>query len=278
MSKCSILIPNRYTWDSIILAVESIRKRTRGIETEIIVCDNSMALNNRAVEPKTGETIDGDNGNRLEWLKEQARLGNIRLIENADQKPLYGHGENLKKLIAACDTEYAMLFTSTAEITRRDWLMALINLMPTTRDIGVAKFRPGGVHDNTMLRPPLYWPNMMMLNMAVYRSSERANDWDLEIMPYLEFPYPNIFHGDVKARAIIPNNPLVFCDTGWRFWARIWMDNPLGLRVQPLPDNYWNSYIIWRGGIDRNSHRPSHPHVQNTLAAVKQRLNKLRTE
>jgi hypothetical protein len=151
-------------------------------------------------------------------------------------------------------------------------------MIKSDKDLGIAMWRPGGVHDGTMLRPPLWWPNIMMLNMEAYRRFERPDDWNLDTMPFNEFPYPEIFNDDTGAQKLIPSNPLVFADTGWRLAARLTFENPDGLRMLPLPPNYYMTRMRLYTGIDRNSHRPYIPWVQERLAEIKVRLEKLRTE
>ena len=152
---CSILIPNRYTWEAIELTIESILVRTWYDNFRIIVCDNSH-----------GKGV----GNRLEYLKEHERNGTIRLIENEMetgmwiQKPngmstnRYGHGENLKILLAACETDYAMLLSSGVEILKTDWLDILLGTLKTDKDLGAARFRPAANHFDTTWKAPVWWP------------------------------------------------------------------------------------------------------------------------
>jgi hypothetical protein len=273
-----ILIPNRFTWNAVCLTVESILKRTDYPDYVITVCDNSRAANNRACEPHPLPKMK-DTGERLEYLQIMARLGYIRLIENDSQDRKYGHGENLKLLVGNSKSDYAFLFNSSSEILRPDWITVLVNMIKDPeKDIGVARFRGGGNHFDKCWITPNYWPNMMLLNMRLYREFYPDNTWELAQVPFETFSRKEVFAGQPAPKEPEHDPPLVFCDTGWTLYERLQFDNPKGLRMLALPDNYWNTYIHWYGGIDRNSHRPDHPYVVETLAKVNERLALLRKE
>ena len=279
MSKSvSILIPNRFTWEAIELTVESILKNTWYDNHRIIVCDNSMAANNRACEPKR-EGIGTDDGNRLEYLREQARNGAITLIENKDQDKKYGHGENIKVLLKACNTEYALLFNSTVEIIKSYWINELVDLIKTDKDLGVAKFRTGGKQGELNWISPVYWPNVMLLNMPLYKEFGNVDeDWDLRRIPLSEWKYRDIFkeYPPLKGPESKPEH--VFLDTGYRLWERLEYENPGGLRMLPLPIGYYTQFMTLFDGIDRNSHRPNHPHVVKQRTRIQGRLRFLRCQ
>jgi hypothetical protein len=145
-------------------------------------------------------------------------------------------------------------------------------------DLGVARERDGGNHFDVSWITPTYWPNIMLLNMPLYRRHFADHRWELRQIGFEEFTRPEIFAGLAPPRTPERTPPLVFADTGWTLWERLHFENPVGLRMIPLPDNYWNTHIIWRGGIDRNSHRPEHPHVQGVLSEVDAALARLRNE
>lgn len=272
-----ILIPTRFSWESIELTIESILKRTRGTEFQVIVADNSAAVNNLACETRT-RPARSDDGNRREYLRQMRDEGMIALIEVEEQARCYGHGENLALLCDASESDYAMLLNSNTEVKRGDWLDVLLNLLSDRdKDLGVARERAGGSREHDYICPT-YWPNLMLLDMRLYREHFAGHRWTLRQVQLNEFERPELFANDPPPPAPEYDPPLVFADTGWTLWERLHYDNAAGLRILPLPDNYWNSYVIWRGGIDRNSHRPEHPHVQGVLAEVRQALTKLRVE
>ncbi len=274
MKSISVLIPNRFSWNGICLTIESVLKRTEYLDGhEIIVCDNSQAPNNRACEPHEVKPLDGDNGCRIDYLRDMARQGKIRLIENLEQDKKYGHGENIKLLLGACNSNYALLFVSAAEITSRFWLSQLVNQFTDESILGVARYRPPVQDEYSIYRAPLYWPNIMMLDMTKYTEFAKEGDFDLCQMRAREFPFPRLF-GQIS----IDPNGLIFADTGWRFFARIHFDNPKFYRIAPLPNGYYNTVMRLYGGIDRNSHRPQIPYVKSQLDEIDQRLAQLRKE
>lgn len=274
-----ILIPNRFTWNSICLTIESIIKRTGRQDYRIIVADNSLADNRFACEPHKRPTRE-DDGNRREYLRDLARQPFLKFsyIEVKEQGRRYGHGENLKVLCDASTADYALLLNANSEVVRPDWLDVLIDLMKDSEhDLGVARFRSGGARDHDYITPT-YWPNIMLLDMRLYRKDFPDHKWELRQVGFEDFEKPEIFAGEAPPRMPERTPPLVFADTGWTLYEKLHFDNPAGLRMLPLPDNYWNTAIRWRGGLDRNSHRPEHPHVVSTLAEIDRRLSALRIE
>jgi len=241
-----------------------------------------MAPNNRIREyhPDTPEMED--NGNRLEYLRDQAKQGNIRLIENADQDDKYGHGENIKVLLKACQSDYALLFVSTAEILNGDWLDFLVNEVKTNNALGIAREKSAANHFNQQWIAPVYWPNIMLLDMRIYREfGDIDEDWDLKRTMLPDFKHPELF-ADLEPLAEPDHDPpRVFCDTGSRFWERVSFENPNGYKMLSL-HNYFYSHrhglnrIKLYSGLDRNSHRPYIKHCQDRFAEIKIRLDWLR--
>lgn len=275
MNDVTVLIPTRNVWDGICLTCESIIKRTCG-PVEIIVADNSLAPNARACEPSRMVPEGADDGNRRDYLRGMAQNGHIRLIENTNHARRYGHGENIRIMLEQVRTPYAMLFNSTSEILRADWLDILTSMIhDPEHDLGVARFRSGGAREHDYITPS-FWPNMMLLNVPLLRCVFPENRWDLEQIGFENFHRPEIFTDYPTNPDRTP--PLVFADTAWRLWEKLTYDNPSAARMLPLPDNYWFTHIRWLGGIDRNSHRPDHPHVAETLAEINRRLTVLRAE
>jgi len=280
MSKSvSILIPTRRAFEAIELTLESILMRTWYDNFRIIVCDNSR---------RQGE------GNRYEYLKQHEKNGTIRLIETEiadgswETRPdgswlnRYGHGENLKILLKACNTEYAMLLSSGVEILKTDWLDTLIAMLKTDKDLGAARFRPARNNFDTSWVAPCWWPNLMILNMELYRRIMRDEDWNLVRVPYDIYDRKYLFDGQP-----VPKNPdveglTVFCDTGYYLWEWLEYDNPEGYRMINLdtkPAIYqWRWEFNYYIGLDRNSHRPEHPFVQDQRVLIKNRLRILRCQ
>lgn len=264
---CSILICNRWAEDAVILTIESVLKRTDYPNYKIVVCDNSEGK---------GEA------SRLDYLKDQERRGNIKLIENvirrnADGKMPYGHGENLKVLIKQCDTPYAMLFSSGSEVKNSDWLNQLIGLLETDKDLGVAKTRKAENHFQNCWAANRYIPNWMLLNMDIYRKFGNPDeDWSLKRIPYDEYEHKEAFEGLDPPQHPDPVPLHVFLDTGWRLWERIHYENPEEYRMVEMPFYFPWRIINFFGGMDRNAHRPDHPYVVKTRRLIQERLRLLR--
>lgn len=275
-----ILVPTRFSWDAICLTLESIIKRTTYAGTwSLFVVDNSLADNRFACEPHERKTIDGDDGNRRAYLLDLAASAEIKLMFNVEQGRRYGHGENLKVLCDNCRADYGFLLNSTTEVVRGDWIDVMLErLTDPERDLGVARFRDGGNHFDKCWITPNYWPNIMLLDMRLYRKHFPAHAWELRQVGFEDFERPEIFDGMTPPRTPERTPPLVFCDTGWSLYEKLRFDNPAGLRMHELPPEYYTKYARWFGGIDRNSFRPDHEHVRSTLAEVKVALDQLRAE
>jgi len=280
MSKpVSILIPTRRAFEAIELTVESILARTWYDNFRIVVCDNSHG---------------GGVGNRLEYLKGHERNGTIRLIENEmetgtwEQRPdgmstnRYGHGENLKILLRACETDYAMLLSSGIEILKTDWLDVLLSKLRTEKDIGAARLKPAVNHFDVSWRAPVWWPNIMLLDMRLYRKFGADDDWDLSRIPFDAFPHKHLFDGQAPPKTPDPEGLTVFLDTGYNFWRRLEYENPEGYQMVNLDTNpctlQWTQMFGLYIGLDRNSHRPEHPFVVGQRANIKERLRTLRCQ
>jgi len=268
MKACSILIPNRWTEDAVCLTIESILKRTNYPDFKIVVCDNSGGK---------GEA------SRLGYLKEQERQGNIKLIENVIErnadtgKMPYGHGENLKVLLKACDTPLAMLLSSGCEIKDFSWLRSLVEMLKTDKDLGVAKTRIAENHFNNCFAANRYIPNWLLLNMDTYRKFGNPDeDWELRRVPFSEYWHKEAFVGLEMPSHPDPDPLQVFLDTGWRLWDRVHYENLDGYEMIEMP-----FYFPWRFinafiGMDRNAHRPDHPYVVKTRQQIKRQLDILR--
>lgn len=280
MSKSvSILIPTRRALEAIELTVESILVRTWYDNFRIIVCDNSH-----------GEGF----GNRLDYLKEHERNGTLKLIENPIETGMwemrpggisinkYGHGENLKILLRECETDYAMLLSSGVEILKTNWLDFMLGLLQTDKDMGVARFLPAVNHFDTCWKAPCWWPNVMLLNMSIYRRIMSDDDWDLSRIPYENYEYKHLFNGQSPPGNPDPEGLMVFLDTGYNLWRKLEYDNLEGYRMINLDTDPvsipWRSIFGFFIGIDRNSHRPEHPFVVTQRANIREKLRILRCQ
>jgi len=280
MSKpVSILIPTRRAFEAIELTIESTLAKTWYDNFRIIVCDNSRG--------------EGE-GNRNKYLKQLAKSGAIKLIENTKdgevwkQQPdgtwsnKYGHGENLKMLLSACQTDYAVLLSSGIELVTTTWVDELMALLKTKSDIGAARYRPARNNFETSWVAPVWWPNLMLLNMNLYRKITDDSDWDLARVPYEDFPYKQLFDGQRAPKNPDPEGMMVFLDTGYNLWRKLTYDNPEGFRMinfDTNPTTYqWRDRYNFFIGLDRNSHRPEHSFVKSQRFTIQERLRKLRCQ
>ena len=280
MSKpVSILIPTRRAFEAIELTIESILARTWYDNFRIIICDNSH-----------GEGY----GNRLEYLKEHKKNGTIELIENPMETGMweqksdgmstnrYGHGENLKVLLKACETDYAMLLSSGIEILKTNWLDMLLAMLKTDKDLGVARFRQARNNFETSWVAPCWWPNVMLLNMKLYRKIMRDEDWDLARVPFETYKYKHLFDGKPVPINPDPEGLTVFLDTGYFLWERLENDNSEGYRMINFDANpcilQWREIFGFYIGLDRNADRPEHQFVITQRANIRERLRILRCQ
>ena len=141
----SILIANYQGHEAIELCIESILKRTKNSDYKIIVMDSSPQ----------------DSSDR-KYLEFQRDKNNIELMESEVK---LGHGAALARLLKRCDTGFACLLDSDCEIFQGDWLSVLVNKIKNINDLGVARFRFGGVAADHHCIAPVYWPCVMLLNV-----------------------------------------------------------------------------------------------------------------
>lgn len=280
MSKSvSILIPTRRAFEAIELTIESVLMRTWYDNFRIIVCDNSCG--------------EGE-GNRLEYLKRHERNGTIKLIENISEEAKwkleagglwrnnYGHGENLKILLKACDTDYAMLLSSGIEVMKTDWLDAFMATLKTEKDLGIARFRPARMDSDDVWAAPCWWPNLMLLNMRLYRKIMLDRDWSLARIAYEDYKHKCLFNKKPIPTKSGSDRLMIWLDTGYFLWERLEYDNPEGYRIINFDTDpakfQWVHLFGYYIGLDRNSHRPEHPFVVSQRAKIQKRLRILKCQ
>jgi hypothetical protein len=227
-------------------------------------------------------------------LRQQEKSGTIKLIENKEETDgwkkrknglwsyRYGHGENLKMLLKACDAEFAVLFSSGIETLHTDWLDTFIAMLKTDKDLGAARFRPARNNFETSWVAPVWWPNLMFLNMGLYRKFMSDDDWDLARVPFDDFLYKHLFDGQQAPKNPDPEGMMVFLDTGYNLWKRLEHDNPKGYKMinfDTKPATFqWQNRFDFHIGLYRNSHRPEHPFVVSQRAKIQERLRILRCQ
>jgi len=286
----SILCPNRFSGDAIVLTVESIKQRTNYPSYRISIIDNSQSPWNPKVEPPRQLEGVTDDGNRLEYLREQARLGHIRLIEVKEKYKGYGHGENIKRLLKACRTPYAMLLSSGTEIINPSWLWELMRMMKQNRNaLGIAKSTLPTQHFNACWAAPKYIPNWMFLDMEKYREVGDDEDWGLKRVSTEEYPYMELFDGLPPPTDPEYMPPRVFLDTGWKLYEKLELSkdssvNPNGYKMLTMhaqfvrnePKRTPLTAMLFFGGLDRNSFRPNFEWCKQRRREIARRLRLLR--
>lgn len=262
----SILIANYQGHEAIELCIESILKKTKNIDYKIIVMDSS---------PKDSQDKD--------YLRLQRDRDNIELMESEVK---LGHGAALEKLLKRCDTEFACLMDSDCEILHRDWLSLLVNTIRNANDLGVARFRWGGVAADNHCVAPVYWPCVMLLNIPLYREFEGEDDWQQSGGNYKDYKYKHIFDkaGYSQFGLVItrPNQrevkkDNVGRDTAWRFTEKVLFETDSKYNIYPMPLNFWDIRVKHYGGITRNHFRPEHPVIAPRWKIIKENLIKLRS-
>lgn len=262
----SILIANYQGHEAVELCVESILARTRGDDYKIVVMDSSP-----------------EDSNDKKYLRSQRDRGNIELMESGRK---LGHGAALSRLLRQCNTSFACLLDSDCEILERDWILSLTNKMRNVNDLGVARFRWGGVAEDGHCIAPVYWPCVMLLNVDLYREFEGENDWQQEGTTYSDYKYKWIFNksGYCQSGLIVTTvnqrevkKPNVGRDTAWRFTEKVLFETDNKYTIYPMPLNFWNIKVKHYGGITRNHARPEHPIIAPRWKIIKENLAKLRS-
>lgn len=261
----SILIANYQGHEAIELCIESILKRTKNSDYKIIVMDSSPQ----------------DSSDR-KYLEFQRDKDNIELMESERK---LGHGAALARLLKRCDTGLACLLDSDCEILEGDWLSVLANKIKNADDLGVARFRWGGVAADHHCIAPVYWPCVMLLNISLYREFEGDDDWQQNGANYSNYKYKHIFDkpGCRQFGLIItrPNQrevkkDNVGRDTAWRFTEKVLFETGNKYTMYPMPLDFWNIRVKHYGGITRNHYRPEHPVMIPRWQMIKENLKKLR--
>jgi len=255
MKPCSILVASFNSKYAIELCIESIIKRTDYPDYRIIILDSS---------PKDSKT--------RKFLRAQRNKNRIELLES--EKPL-SHGQALVRLMKYCKTKYACLMDSDCEVLAGDWLIILADLLKDKNDLGVARFKKGGLVPNFHWRVPIYWPAVMFLNMELYREFEGEDDWSQINTTLEEYKYKHIFKPEEIANTKIK---LVNRDTAWRFTEKILFETGNKYKMYPIPPNFWKEKVRHYGGISRNHWRPEHPKIAPRVEAIRKSLARLRNE
>ena len=252
MNPISIVIPNFQGHEAIQLCIESVRARTTGVDYEILVYDNL-----------------GDGRDR-EYLRKQRDAGHIKLIENDGYTR--APGLSMSQLLNRVETEFAVHIESDIEIICPDWLTAVLRLIQDkTKDIAAARYFGPKPHCNTWYAP-IWGPEVILLNMPLYRQIEEPHDWQQKSIPVEQYKYRHIFNEFKPPEGF---NGTVNLDTCWRFTEKMVFENKWGFMVKPLPKDYFWTKVKHFGGI---STRGKNPEIQPRWEEVRRHLAILRTE
>jgi len=261
----SILIANFQGHEAVELCIESILARTKNTDYKIIVMDSSP-----------------EDSPDKEYLWRQKDSGNIELMESERK---LGHGQALSYLLRRCKTRFACLLDSDCEILQWDWLSVLIDKIKNVNDLGVARFRHGGVNASFQCIAPVYWPCTMLLNIPLYRTFEGDKDWQQNGIAYANYSYKQIFNTPgCTQNGLVVTRPgqrevkhkNVGRDTAWRFTEKVLFETNNRYVMHPMPRNYWEVKVKHFGGITRNHSRPDHPVIKPRWATIRKNLRVLR--
>jgi hypothetical protein len=185
-------------------------------------------------------------------------------------------------LLKACETDYAMLLSSGIEILKTNWLDVFLALLRDDKDLGAARFLKPVNHFDTCYKAPAWWPNIMILNMTIYRQIMSDDDWDLSRISYERYEHKHLFDGLPAPKNPDPEGITVFLDTGYNLWKKLEYNNPHGYRMinfDQVPNILqWQSLFGFYLGLDRNSYRPEHDFVVIQRANIRERLKILRCQ
>jgi len=252
MRPVTMLTANYDGHEAVQLAIESIVKRTDYPDYKIMVYDSPAS------------------GADREYLERQAEQGIIELIGGDID---LNHGQAVCKLLKHCPTEIACIVDSDCEALMPNWLSFLMAELKDDNDIGVARFRPGGLLFPGELLTPYYWLACMVLNVRLYRLIGDDGDWPEKNMPVQAYRGKYVFKPDEIEKAVH-----VGIDTGGGFTEKILYDNPHGFVMRPIPPGFWDIKFKHYGGISRNHWRPEHPEIAPRWKEIKRRLAALRAE
>jgi hypothetical protein len=187
------------------------------------------------------------------------------------------HGPAVWRLLSERKTEWVVIMDSDCEALDAGWLRALFaGVEDEERDIGVSKFRPGGLLFPGELLTPYYWLACMLLNAGTYFArGGRLVDWPEQYMWYRDYRGAFNFKPHLPAGARL-DEWHVGIDTGGIFTERLLAGDLRDYRIATLNHAFWSRYVRHYGGISRNHARPEHPEIAPRWAEIQRRLAALR--
>jgi len=243
-----IVIPNYNGHEAIALCLEAIRRRTAYPTYGITVLNNPG---------------DGQDAPYLRLLRD-ARA--IRLIEtDHDRKP----GEAMYDLLHASPSNWVCHMESDVEVLTPDWLDILMRPIQNPEcDIAVARWIMAW-DDDKAVTPPVWGPEVMLLNLRLYRPFLEPDDFQQRSIPLADYKYR------ARLPVILPPNysGYVNLDTCWRFTEKVTYENSARFRVAHIPAGYFGFKVRHYDGI---STRPTRPEIQPRWAMIRTNLAALR--
>lgn len=230
---CSILIPNKDSYEAIQLCVESIKRYTKYPHYKIIIYDDGS-----------------ENRVDLEYLKQTKKKGWIEELIIGTKN--LGHGGALNVLInEACQTPLAMVVDSDVHIKDYDWLSGLIDEIDFRKDLAVCDIIPKGMFTVQGYRMPSCDLSFGLINMEIYKDNMQV-DWepkkaDRRGEPFLSMfsdIYPpersEFFRRKGDKEKFLENQVII--DVGSNLWMKANYDNPKGYRIIPIPEDIQEKY------------------------------------
>ena len=266
MPSVDVLIPNHNTWPFVELCVESVLRRTEGVDIKVIVHDESTNREDRQYLEQAAQDglITLISGNTRE------RWNDDRAIFSPHGHPApYWHGCAVNVLVnETCRAPYAFLMDSDVYVVDRDWLSSMLDLMDGNAIVAAYEWQPGkrgtGVYVPGWLRP-----HYLLLDMAKYRDGMEV-DWRGGSSTTGVEPYRTVFaslpHEIDRPRT---GQEYVAWDPGTSLWLKMRYDNPHGYELRRIPLEVEQKSRHFEQGSQRKA-------SAKELAEVERELRKVR--
>lgn len=149
--KISIIMLTHNAAGYVKKSIDSISKRTKGVDYELIVVDNRSALMTRIL------------------LKILKRQGKIDVIKWNSQNELFAKGNNTGSRLAAEDATHLLLLNSDVEVRKENWLQKLLELCPPG---GICSY---GLADDTPVRADGF---CMLIDKELYQKYQLDENYE----------------------------------------------------------------------------------------------------
>ena len=149
--KVSIIMLTYNAPNYVKTAVESIAKKTKGVEYELVVVDNHSGLRTRLL---------------LKKLEKQKKIDRIQWN---DKNLLFAKGNNAGSRLASPDVTHYLLINSDVEIRKENWLKKLVDVCP---EGGICAY---GLVENEPVRADGY---CMLISKELYQKYELDENYE----------------------------------------------------------------------------------------------------